>query len=218
VRPCAIALALLACGGATVQAQSAPGESARFEIGVGVSWNGQSSFGTRAANETTATGGALALFSTETSLSGAAGVEARFGVRLTRRIDVDAVAAYARPRLLAVVRSDSEAGAGPFTAAESIQQFAVGGAAVWRLAALQAHPKWTPFATAGVQYFRELHEGQLLVVAGPAYEAGGGVKYLPRSRVGIRADARAIVRTAAVNIDGRAHVSPAIAASLFIRF
>jgi hypothetical protein len=36
--------------------------------------------------------------------------------------------------------------------------------------------------------------------------------------IGVRAEARAIVRTAAISIDGQAHVSPALAASLYLRF
>jgi hypothetical protein len=36
--------------------------------------------------------------------------------------------------------------------------------------------------------------------------------------IGVRGDARAIVRTADINVDGRAHVSPALTASFFVRF
>ena len=96
---------------------------------------------------------------------------------------------------------------------------------LWRFAPLRSHRRWIPFAIAGAQYMRQLHEGQTLLVAGRLYEGGGGVKYLLGSReharlktVGVRADVRAVVRTAGVNTDGRAHVSPAVAASLFVRF
>jgi len=90
---------------------------------------------------------------------------------------------------------------------------------------MRAHPRWVPFAIAGAAYMRQLHEQQTLLVSGRSFEGGAGVKYVLGSRAGarlktagVRADVRAIVRTAGVNVDGRAHVSPAIAASMYVRF
>jgi hypothetical protein len=126
---------------------------------------------------------------------------------------------------MATVRSDLEAGPGPFTADEPLQQFSVGGAVLWRLRPLRAHPRLTPFVMGGLQYVRQLHETETLLDDGKWYEAGGGVKFLIRGRdrsvmksIGVRGDVRAIVRTAGLDVDGRAHVSPAFAASFYVRF
>ena len=224
MRPLGIALALIAIAAARVGAQAPAGESGRFEIAVGPLWIGAASFGERPANETTANGSAQALFTTTTSLDAAAGIELRVGVRLTQHLDVEALASYARPTLTATVRSDLEAGPGPFTAEERLQQFSIGGAVLWRVRPLRAQPRMTPFVLGAVNYARQLHEAETVVDDGELYEAGGGVKYAIRSRdsgvksIGVRGDVRAIVRSAGLNIDGRAHVSPAIAASFYLRF
>jgi len=212
---CAVALLAL-CDASSVQAQTA--EPGRFELGVGPLWIGSASFGTRTATETTSSGASAPPFSATTALDAATGIEARFAMRVARRVDVETVGSYGRPHLVATVTQDLEAGAGPFTSDEAIQQFTVGGVVVWRWSALHSHPRVVPFAIGGVEYMRQLHAQQTLLVAGQFYEAGTGVKYLMRSRVGVRGEVRAIVRTAGVNVDGRAHVSPAIAASLFVRF
>ena len=122
-QPLAIALMLAAIAASRAGAQTPAGESGRFEIAVGPLWIGAASFGERPANETTANGGAQALFTTTTSLNASTGIELRFGVRTTEHIDVEAVGSYARPTLTATVRSDLEAGAGPFIVEERLQQF-----------------------------------------------------------------------------------------------
>ncbi|HMD37365.1 MAG TPA: hypothetical protein VKH42_20460 [Vicinamibacterales bacterium] len=207
------------------RAQAPAAESGRFEVGVAPIWIGGASLGDRAANETTRDGGAVPLFTTTTTLDATIGVEFRFGVRVTRHIDVEAAGSYARPPLVATVRSDFEAGPGPFTAEERVRQFSMGGTVLWRLRALRRNPRWTPFVIGGVRYVRQLHETETLLEDGEWYEAGGGVKYLIRSNgrglmksIGVRGDVRAIVRTASLDVDGRAHVSPAFAASFYVRF
>jgi len=224
IRPLA-ALVAIVCGAAPALAQTAPAESGRFEVGIGPLWIGSASFGSRAANETDASGAAVPLFTATTALDAATGVEARFGIRLTRRLDVEGAGSYAGPHLATIVRADSEAGSGPFTSEEWIRQFTIGGAVIWRFAPLRAHARWVPFAIAGAAHMRQLHEQQTLLVSGRTYDGGAGVKYVLGSRAGarlktagVRVAVRAMVRTADVNVDGRAHVSPAIAASIYVRF
>ena len=59
------------------------------------------------------------------------------------------------------------------------------------------------------------------------FRLGGGVKVPLVARaagpnrvkqIGVRVDAGALVRMAGVTLDDRAHVAPAVAASLFVRF
>ena len=77
----------------------------------------------------------------------------------------------------------------------------------------------------GAGYLRELENGGTLVVTGRTYDAGAGMKFALASRrtgwwkgIGVRVDARAVVRQKGVTLDGRAHTSPAVGAALFVRF
>ena len=61
--------------------------------------------------------------------------------------------------------------------------------------------------------------------AGQTYHAGGGVKVLfashPRAHVkgmGVRLDARVVVRTKGITFDGRRSIAPGLGASFFARF
>ncbi|HYM23092.1 MAG TPA: outer membrane beta-barrel protein [Vicinamibacterales bacterium] len=215
----------LAIAVAAVPARAEAAEQGRFEIGIGPLWMGSASFGARPADETNAAGQAVPLFVTATTLDAATGVEGRFGLRLTERFDVEATGSYAGPHLVAKVTSDSEAGLGPFTSDEWVQQFTVGAALVWKLPPLRRRPRWMPFVAGGAQYVRQVHEGGTLLESGQLYEAGAGIKYELGSRsgarlkaIGVRGEGRAVVRAAGVNVDGRAHLSPALAASLYVRF
>jgi hypothetical protein len=83
-----------------------------------------------------------------------------------------------------------------------------------------------PFVTAGGGYLRELHEGGTLAQTGKVVYVGGGARIPLVSRqarqrltqLGVRADLRALVRSGGVTLDRQSHVSPAVAASLFVRF
>ena len=88
-------------------------------------------------------------------------------------------------------------------------------------------PRLVPFVTGGGGYLRQIHEGQTFIQTGRTYHLGGGIKVPLVSRaaaqtwvkqIGVRVDARALVQTAGVTLDDRAHIAPALAASLFVRF
>jgi hypothetical protein len=208
-----------------VRAQSADAvEPGRIELAIGPLWVGRQALGSGDANETTATGGTLALFSTSTELSSAIGVEARVGVRLSRAFEAEALGTYAAPQIRTQISNDFE-GAAPVTATEIIRQFTVGGGVVWYVRPARSPSRLAPFATAGAGYLRQLHESGTLVETGRFYQFGGGVKYLfvsrPGSRlkgIGARIDVRALVRQQGVAFDTGPHLSPAVGASLFARF
>jgi hypothetical protein len=212
------------CGSATaVFAQSDPPVS-RLELGVGVRWIGAEPLGTRAATETTGAGGASPLFSTTSELAGAAGIDGRFGVRLTRFLVAELDGTYAEPELRIAVSADTE-GAAPLTATERLQQFTIGGSAVVYLPVGQRSSRFAPFAIGGGGYLRQLHESGTLVDTGSFYHAGGGVSSLlgrgghwHTTGVGVRADAQAFVRSNGVSFDGGSKVSLAAGASFFVRF
>jgi hypothetical protein len=204
-------------------AQAGPSRS-RVEIGVGVLWAGSIPLGTKAATETTASGGTSALFSTTSELAGVAGVEGRIGVRVTESIVVEGQVSYLAPELRVAVSADAE-GAAAVTAVDVTQQFTIGGRALWYVPGRRWSPRFAPFAMAGGGYLRQLHEQATLLQTGRFYQIGGGVSALLVSRphfhtkgAGVRFDVSALVRSGGVAFDGGSQTSPAAGASAFVRF
>jgi len=196
----------------------------RVEVAVGASRIGAASAGARDATLTAADGSRFRLFSTTSELAAASGVEVRLGARVAPILDVEMVASYAVPRLTTSVTADIETAAAT-TASESIGQISIGGAAVIYLPRRFGR-RAVPFLTAGGGFIQELHERQTLIRRGRMVHLGGGVKLPLASRaaaqgrvkqIGVRVDAGALIRTAGVTLDDRAHVAPALAASLFLR-
>jgi len=215
--------ALCLIHGTPARAQAADALPGRIEIAAGGSWIGSLALGTRDANETTATLGNARLFSTSTTLAGAPAVEGRVGVRLTRSLMVEGDASVGRPELRVEVTNDVEAGAVTVTPTERIEQFTVGGALVWYLPV--GTSRVAPFVAGGGGYLRQLHETATLVVTGRYYQFGGGVVYPLASRsasrlktMGLRFDARALVRVNGVAFDSSARLTPMAGASFFVRF
>jgi len=184
------------------------------------------SFGSRDANETTSTLAQLPLFSASTRLAGAPSVEGRIGWRLSSTLMVEGDASYGRPELQVTVTNDVEAGltSSSVTAAERIEQFTVGGSVVW-YAPVRQSSRFAPFLTAGGGYLRQLHETATFVQTGRYYQFGGGLAFPLTSRpvgrlksVGVRIDARGLVRVDGVAFDRNARIVPAAGGSLFVRF
>jgi hypothetical protein len=205
-------------------AQSADPPEWRVDVGLGVMWMGRQPLGDRTATETTASGGALALFKTSSELTARAGVDGRIGVRLTRSLVVEGEASYLKPQLSIAVSGDSE-GAAAVTAAETVEQFTIGGGVRWYVPGRHWSPRFAPFATAGGGYLRQLHEKATLVETGRYYQIGGGVSALlfrggrfHTTGVGVRADVRALIRSKGVAFDGGTKASPAAGVSAFLRF
>jgi hypothetical protein len=222
-----VAALVLASVPATAQTRpAAPAAPAapRFEVGGGLLFFGSAPFGAAAATETSSSGGRYDLFQTASRLDSASGPEARVGIRVLRHLWVQADASYATPRIETRIDGDVE-GATGLTATETIRQITIGGSVLAELPRWRIASRGVPFVTAGAGYLRQLHEGQTLVQTGRTYSAGGGVQFLFRQRprghlkgFGVRADVRAVARTNGVAIDGRTHVSPALAVSAFARF
>lgn len=205
------------------RAQSADPPASRVEIGVGVIWIGRQPLGDTAATETTGAGGKQTLFTASSELAAAGGFSGRAGVRLGRSLAIEVEGSYVKPELRIALSGDSE-GAAAVTAAETIQQFTIGGAVLWHVP-VRRLPKVTPFATAGGGYLRQLHEAATLAETGRYYQVGGGASFLLVSGrhfhtkgMGARVEARAVVRSKGVAFDGGSKTSPAAGASLFVRF
>ena len=221
-----IVLCLLSVGyGRAAAAQSLPAAGpGRLEVALGALWIGQFALGSNDANETTPAGGNLKIFTTSTDLGSVAGLEARVAVRLLKSLEAEVEASYGTPRLKVTISNDIE-NAPAVTATESLQQFTVGGGVVWYVPFHPASSRVAPFVSGGGGHLRQVHEERTFLETGQYYHVGGGVKWRlfarPRgliNAVGLRVDARAVVRLKGVAFDDGGHASPAVGASAFIRF
>ncbi len=199
-------------------------EPGRFELSLGPLWVGPTSYDSRDATLTTATSGSFRLFSTSSELAASPGLEFRFGTRVTRLVQAEIVGSYATPDLRTTITNDVEV-VGSTLASEPVQQFIIEGAAVVHLTRWQPIPRIVPFVSAGGGYVRQLHDDRTLVQTGQTYHVGGGAKFPLVSRadgrlkqIGVRAEARASVRTGGITLDDRAHTVPVISAAFFARF
>jgi hypothetical protein len=198
----------------------------RIEVGAGARWAGRTSFVARDATET-ASGPAsvpFVLFSSASALDAAAGAEAHVAVRLMRLIQAEIGGSYSRPTLRASIGADAEKAA-PTEATEVIQQVTIDGSLVVHIARWRLKGRGVPFVIAGAGYLRQLHEGRTVVQDGQTYHAGAGIRIALRSRtdtrlkgIGFRTDVRALVCRNGIALDGRAHVTPVLRASLFVGF
>lgn len=218
----AAVLGALVLGASPVRAQAPlPG---RVEVAAGALWVARQAMGSTDASETSADGTRFRLFASDSSLAAGVGIEGRIGVRLTRVLQLDASATYAKLELRSRITSDVE-GIPDITLTEAVTQWTVEGAVVAHLARWRLGASGVPFLSAGAGYLRELHEGGTLAETGRRYHVGGGINYLLTRRderrlksTGLRVDARAVLRTGGVSFTDGAQVAPALGASLFLRF
>src|SRR5262249_40191064 len=159
-----------------------------------------SSFGSRDATLTTASGGSTRLFSTSSELGSATGFELRFGSRVLNLIEAEVAGSYATPELRTTISADLEA-AGSTLASETVEQFVIEGAAIVNLLSWRPRPTVLPFVSVGAGYLRQLHDARALVETGRTYHLGGGMKLSLRPRsedrlkdIGLRVEGRAFVR------------------------
>jgi hypothetical protein len=193
-----------------------------LDIAVGGRWTAPASPRVVPATLTTPTGGALALFTTETNLMARRAVEARVGVRLSRVFHAELVVSFGEARLRTRITGDFE-GASGIDVSESVRQLSVGGSLLAELEPLRVG-RLVPFLAVGAGF---LHEGRSFVENGHTFDAGGGLNYTLRTGtgwtgrrtvVGIRGDLRAVVRTGGSGLSGGAHTALSTGGSLFFRF
>lgn len=214
-----IAAVAIVCAPIRARAQSpSPG---RVEVAIGAQWTAATDYGAKDVTETRPDGSSLVLFSSTTKVTATTGVEARVGVRIARRLEVEAAGSYATPQLQVNAFNDYEKGADT-TATESRQLYSISGGVLWPL---RSESRTIPFVAAGAGWMRQLQGGGTLATAGPQTYVGGGIKRLLTVRdrhrlkgIGVRGDARVTVRARALAVDDRAHASVALTASFFVRF
>jgi hypothetical protein len=226
--PAAIALAavvvcVLAVPPARAQTPSPTG-SGRIEASVGALSIGRQSLGAADMTETTPTGGGLKIFTTSSELSSVFGWEGRFALRVLHSLEVEVQGSYGHPEVRVAITGDSE-GAAAVTAVETVQQYTIGGGAVWYPPLTLFASRLVPFVTGGMGQLRQMHQDRILLETGRYVQVGGGVKFFFFSRprgfvnaLGARLDVRALVRTRGLAFDESGHASPAVGVSALMRF
>jgi hypothetical protein len=210
--------ALVAVAGAMPAASAfAQPSEPLFTLAAGVKWMGGVNLGAQDANETTASGGAYRLFTSETELGSTMAFETGFGVRLARRLHAELLLSFGQADLRTDLSSDVE-GIPNMEASESIDELTVQGSARVDLSAWQLPGQAMPFLAAGGGYLRHLHEGRMLVESGSVFHAGGGILAPLTRSAALRFDARAEIRNGGAIPDDGPHVSPSLGASFVWKF
>ena len=214
----AIALAVaIGFGGSTgVFAQSS---ERRVEVGGDLRWLTGTQIADAAATENSLGGAPRAVFRTTTRLGQAACPEATFSVSVTPIIDGEASIAFGRAHLKTRITGDAEAA--DATATEAVTEYLVEAGVAAHLARWNRH-RAAPFASGGIGYLRQLHDGHLLVESGATFYMGGGLRYGPKNRkdrgwksAGLRFEVRATILRGRLTLDGGTHILPAVIGGVF---
>jgi len=210
---------------AQAAATSSSDPAGRLELAIGPTWARRIPLGARDANETAGNGSAFRLFSSSTELGSVSGLEGHLALRVMSRLEAEASGSYSKPQRRTRVDNDFEAGNAPLTITDTVEQFTIGGAALWYPRLPRVSTGTRVFLRAAAGYLRQLENDGALIATGRTYDAGGGVKLDFASRqagwlkgIGVRVDARAVVHQKGVILDNRTHVSPAVGAAVFLRF
>ena len=195
--------------------------SERLEISGGAVFLGGISFPAVEADQIVPNGGVRPLFRSESELTGAPGLVARVGARVTRTLVAESSITISRPLLTTHVTRDDEADAVDLSTElthYAIEAGVLTGLARWRHGPIQ------PFATIGLGYRRQVSQDQTLAEDGTTYYFGGGFYYVLRRHTGrlqsagVRVDIRAGIAEAGLALDRATHVFPAVGGSMFVRF
>ncbi len=229
VRRAACGVRRAACGvcGATCVVLLAPVASAqtppappRVEVTVAGAWTGGASAGTTSADLIDPAGGTVRLFEARHRIRAAVGAEAHVAVRWRQRWAFGVTGTFSRADLESRITNDVE-GAAPTTAALGVQQYAVEGAAVWRLA---RRGRVEPYLRAGGGWMRQVTSGRAYLEDGLTLNAASGLKYWIRDgqpgwwgRIALRAEARVVVRRGGISLaETGTRVSPSVVVGLVV--
>ena len=135
----------------------------------------------------------------------------------------EAALVYSPTQLITRITADAE-GVADTDVTAPVTQFIIEGGLLaqprqWRTR------RFAPFATGGIGYLRQLNDGRTVVETGRTYYVGGGLYYVRTSAsprrvkaIGLRTDARALILKDGVAPDSEARTTPAVTATLFVRF
>lgn len=214
-----VLLSVFAAAPAYAQAAGTAGP-ARFSIAGGLLWLAGHSTGVTTAslrrNEPgTITPGSFTLFTADTALERAFGVDARFTYALTRAFDIEVGGAFSQPRLVASITEDDEAG--PIELSDQrLSQFTLEGSVLWHVAAIDLGARARPFLTGGIGYLRQIDEDRSSAETGTVGHIGGGVSYWLRSDnnarrgFGVRGEAGLQFRSGGYEFEDKTRMGPVI--------
>jgi hypothetical protein len=183
---------------------------------------GQMPFGERDASLTRPGGGSLRLFNSDISFGPGPGAEVHFGRPFGPRLAFEATGTWTLTKIRAVVSTDFEE-APDATLTEDLSRVSLEGSAVWRVA---GGADRALYLRGGAGWMRELAAGATLAETGIIGNVGVAVKYwggassaIPRRRLGLRLDGRAVLRSGGVDLGATGvQVAPAASADLMIGF
>jgi hypothetical protein len=224
--------AAAACLGVLLSASVAIAQSAdnrpvrRIEASIGGAWIAGAPMGSGdaalRANQTAPA--PFRIFTTDSRMQQAPGVDARVGFALTRSLVIEAGFMFSRPELRTEVTSDVE-NAAALTVGERIDQYFADGSVLWLIDRFRIGSRTVPFVSAGAGYLRQLHEGLTLIETGQVFHAGGGVKHWLSVRdrrfiraVGVRGDVGVYVLKGGVDLEDRPRPHGAASGSVFVTF
>jgi hypothetical protein len=206
----------------TARAQTDP-PLHRVQLGAGVGFFGGATLGDADANLRTSSSDAYRLFATSSRQAGTIALDLHAAIDLTRRFGVEAHTLFARPDVHTSVSEDAES-APSVDAVERLDQYLIDGGIVIRLSELRMK-SWEPFASAGVGYLRQLHEGLTLSEHGHLFYVGGGVRRVLVLRpkgflrgLGARGDVRLNILSGGITVEDKRRQHLSASASLFVVF
>jgi hypothetical protein len=201
----------------TASAQQSSGR--RTEVGGDVLWLTGVTFKDVNANETAFGGATRVVFRTSTRLDQAVCPEAKVVVGLASTIDAEGAVAFGRTHLSTSITSDPEAASA--TVSTPLTLYLLQGGVAAHLARWQ-RGRAAPFASGGIGYLRQLHDGHALVQNGKSWYVGGGVRYPVKdgparglSSAALRLELRATILPGGSTVDGATHVLPTVTAGVF---
>jgi hypothetical protein len=231
IRRCRAALGLLiVCGFAprTASAQIyVPHDVPRpgaLELSGGVVWTARNDLGTASADEARNPGtstGPFVLFSTESKIDAAIGLQAKFGVYVARSVSVEGGVTVTRPDFDVKLSGDAES-APDLTATETLTRYVIDGSLLFHLTnAAFGGGRGVPFFLAGGGYLRDAHEKTEVIETGHEFHFGGGLHYWfgeGNHRLGIRADVGLSIRTGGADASDKSRTLPTVAGSIAYLF
>jgi hypothetical protein len=195
----------------------------RVEVSGGLRLNAASGLGSVTAREQAPGGRTSTVFTSESSLEGAAGVEARLGILLTRVLQAEGNFSFMPASVSSKLANDVD-GAANATAVTPLTQLEIDGGLL-ALFGRGRHEGLAPFLSAGAGYVRSVYDGRTLIESGRAYYVGGGAYYAWKTSgsgavkgAGLRVDVRASLLQKGAVLDDGVHASPVAGVGLFVMF
>jgi hypothetical protein len=194
----------------------------RTEIGGDLRWLTGVHFKDVNANETAFGGATRTVFKSSTAFDQAVCPEAKVLVSLTSWADAEGSAAFGRSHLTTKLTQDPEAL--DATVSEPVTVYLLEAGVAAHLARWH-RGRAAPFASAGIGYLRQLHDGHAFVEGGRSWYVGGGLRYPLRDvavrgvkSAALRLELRATILSDGSTVDGDTHLLPAVIAGVFFHF